>query len=173
MLSLDERRSVSVGFLVDLREKTVTNYRHFVATPVGDERVKVARYANGRPVRVFPWIIIGKDYVIAEDGRRLSYQQFFAEEQNRLEEQRASSAGQVDIAQSCTPPNDPGCYDRTQAFAYNVCFYSVGFNCTAVSLVLTINFGGDAGFGVLCASLVDAGCEAVANDAAFFQCCTS
>ena len=89
MLSLDERRSVAATFLVDLREKAVTNYRHFVATPVGDERVRVARYANGRPVRVFPQIIIGKGYVVTEDGRRLSYQQFFAEEQNYLEEQQA------------------------------------------------------------------------------------
>jgi hypothetical protein len=81
--AFDEERSVVATFHVDLRREVVFSYWHVVRVPTDDGRaILLTSYVNGRPAPRNSRLILGEDYVITADGRRLSHDQFIAEEVN-------------------------------------------------------------------------------------------
>lgn len=105
--SYDKKRSVVAIFLVHLSKKTVVFYRDLVIIPAGDRQVEVTRREQGQDAHPYHRLTIGDSYIITQDGRRMSYQQFMEEATSFQHGSRVATVQSEDYGYI-----DEECYDN-------------------------------------------------------------
>ncbi len=101
--SLNRRRSVIAFFLVNLRRKMVLKFLTMPVTPINDgKEVGVTLWSEGKASRRHHRTVIGKDYVIDENGRRWGHKSFLEKlKQDRSDLQASSVPDSKITTQQC------------------------------------------------------------------------
>jgi hypothetical protein len=77
--AVEKRTGITTTFVVDLRRKFVMRYRHTVYGRTSDsKRIVMTDYANGLAARPFHRAVFGDTYVVTDDNRIMSHEQYKA-----------------------------------------------------------------------------------------------